>query len=184
MILPDSNRSHVVFIGGRSGVGKTSVAAEMHAKLGEIGIQHAVIEGDVLDLAWPPPWEHGLAEQNLAAIWRNYRELGYRRLVYTNTVSVLEFETLAKAMGDDPEVTTVLLTCEDRTAKERLTGREVGSQRDEHIARSSARAIELEREAPANVVRVATDHRSVAEIAEDILKITGWNQAGRDENHD
>ena len=40
-------------------------------------------------MAYPPPWEHGLAARNLASIWRNYRDLGYRRLIYTNTNSDL-----------------------------------------------------------------------------------------------
>ncbi len=47
------------------------------------------IEGDDLDLAYRLPWEHGLTEKNLAAKWRSYRALGHRRLIYTNTVSVL-----------------------------------------------------------------------------------------------
>ncbi|MGI8701342.1 MAG: adenylyl-sulfate kinase [Nocardioidaceae bacterium] len=81
-------RSEVVVIGGRSGAGKTSVAAEMHAQLARYDVRHCCIEGDNLDMAHPPPWEHGLAAKNLAAMWANYRELGHLRLVYTNTVSV------------------------------------------------------------------------------------------------
>jgi CO dehydrogenase nickel-insertion accessory protein CooC1 len=61
-------QSEVLFIGGRSGVGKSSVAFELHAQLSAQKIKHCVIEGDNLDLAFPPPWEHHLAEQNLAAV--------------------------------------------------------------------------------------------------------------------
>jgi cytidylate kinase len=77
----------LVLIGGRAGVGKTTVAFEMHAKLGADCVQHAVIEGDNLDMAYPTAWEqgHDLAEANLTAIWQNYQRLGYRRLIYTNT---------------------------------------------------------------------------------------------------
>jgi uridine kinase len=99
-----AERSEVLFIGGRSGVGKTSVALELHWRLAEQQVKHCVIEGDTLDQAYPPPWEHGLAEQNLSAIWNNYRALGYWRLIYTNTVSVLYTEALTAAMGDDPLV--------------------------------------------------------------------------------
>ncbi|WP_363457481.1 hypothetical protein [Microbacterium sp. LMI1x-1-1.1] len=79
----------VIFIGGRSGVGKSSVAAEASHLLGLADVQHAVIEGDNLDQAHPPPWRSGipLAERNLAAMWANYREAGYSRLIFTNTVS-------------------------------------------------------------------------------------------------
>lgn len=81
-----------IFIGGRSGVGKSSVAAEASRILARADIRHAVIEGDNLDQAYPQPWRSGLdlAEQNLAAMWANYRAAGYSRVIFTNTVSVLE----------------------------------------------------------------------------------------------
>ena len=68
-------------VGGRSGVAKSSVGNEMHAQLPAARVQHCFIEGNNLDMAYPPPWEHGLAEQNLAAMWANYRALGYRRMI-------------------------------------------------------------------------------------------------------
>lgn len=77
--------SEAVFIGGRSGVGKTSVGFEIHAQLSAAGIRPCLIDGDDLDMAHPPPWEHGLAERHLATMWSNYRELGNRRLIYLNT---------------------------------------------------------------------------------------------------
>ena len=91
--------SRLLVIGGRSGVGKSSVAFALHDLLAADRVRHAVIEGDALDLAWPEPWEHRLAERNLAAMWSNYRALGHHRLVYTNTVSVLHADALAAAMG-------------------------------------------------------------------------------------
>lgn len=47
-----------------------------------------------------------LAERNLATMWSNYRALGYRRLVYLNTASVLPkvIDGLTAAMGDAPSV--------------------------------------------------------------------------------
>jgi hypothetical protein len=74
-----TERSKALFIGGRAGVGKSSVGYEIHAQLTAARIQHCLIEGDNLDMAWPTPHEHGLAEQNLAAMWANYRALGYVR---------------------------------------------------------------------------------------------------------
>lgn len=78
-------------------MGTTTVAHALHRLLAERDVRHAVIEGDLLDPAHPAPWEHGLAERNLAAVWSNYRDLGYRRLIYTNTVALLEARTLALA---------------------------------------------------------------------------------------
>jgi hypothetical protein len=45
------DRSEVVFIGGRSGVGKSSAAYALHSMLSELDVKHCVIEGDTLDLA-------------------------------------------------------------------------------------------------------------------------------------
>src|SRR6185437_7197213 len=103
---------------------------------------HAVIEGDNLDLAYPAPWRSGLmlAERNLAAMWRNYRDAGYSRLIYTNTVSVLEMEQLEEAMGGDVRGVGVLLTGDDETRHARLAVREVGSGLELHIERSNRAA--------------------------------------------
>ena len=102
-----TQRSRALFIGGRAGVGKSSVGYEIHAQLSAARIQHCLIEGDNLDMAWPAPREHGLAEQNLAAMWASYRGLGYRRIIYTNTASVFEkvLSQLTTAMGDSPQAT-------------------------------------------------------------------------------
>jgi hypothetical protein len=168
--------SEVLFLGGRSGVGKSSVGFELHAQLSNSHVQHGLIEGDNLDLAYPPPWEDRLAERNLAAIWANYRELGYRKLIYTNTASVFPeaITDLVGAMGGNPRVIAVLLTCTDATARERLGRREIGSQLDPHFERSSVMARELDERAPDWVHRVVTDGRDVSDIAADVLSRTCW----------
>jgi hypothetical protein len=166
--------SEALFIGGRSGVGKSSVGNEIHVQLSAAGLRHCLIEGDNLDMAFPPPWEHRLAERNLAAMWSNYRALGYRRMIYTNTVSVRFVDDLTAAMGDDPRVTAVLLTASDATARQRLARREIGTALEPHVHRSDAAARELERLSPAWVHRVATDGRPVADIAAEIVALTGW----------
>jgi hypothetical protein len=167
------DRSELLLIGGRSGVGKSSVAAEMHAQLARRQVKHCWIEGDNLDLAYPRPWEHRLAEANLRAIWANYRRLGYRRLIYTNTVSVRHAEELTAALGDSPRTTAVLLTASDETARERLTRREIGGALDVHLERSTAAARELDG-LPPRVLRVPTDARSVADIAAEVVRLIGW----------
>ena len=168
--------SEALFLGGRAGAGKTTVALEVSHQLARAGIRHAVIEGDNLDQAWPEPWRQGipLAERNLAAMWRNYREVGYRRLIYTNTVSVLQLEPLSAALGGEVRGIGVLLTASDETARTRLAAREIGSALDEHVERSARAARELEAQASGSVCRVSTDGRSVAEIARELVALTGW----------
>ncbi len=110
-------RSEVLFIGGRSGVGKSAAAEALHDLLVAADVRHVVIEGDALDLAHPAPHvehpEAHLAERNLATMWERYRSLGHRRLIYTNTSSVLHLDVLTAAMGDEPLATAVLLRAGD-----------------------------------------------------------------------
>jgi len=166
--------SELLVIGGRSGVGKSSVAFEVSAQLAASDVSHAVIEGDFLDLAHPPPRGHRLADKNLATIWANYRDLGHRRLIYTNTASVLHADRIAAVMSGPVHITSVLLACSDRTARERLALREVGSTLCDHIDRSQQASVQLEQSAPASVVRIDTDGGSVAAIASQIIGLTGW----------
>lgn len=97
-------------------------------------------------------------------------------MIYTNTASVLEEVTseLTAAMGEDPRVTAVLLTCSDATARQRLAQREIGTGLDRHIERSDVMARELDRRAPSWVHRVATDGRAVPNIAAEVIALTGW----------
>ncbi|MQA77974.1 MAG: adenylyl-sulfate kinase [Streptosporangiales bacterium] len=169
------SRSEALFIGGRSGVGKTTVAYEIHAQLSAREVRHALIEGDNLDMAYPPTREHGLAERNLAAMWGNYRSLGFRRMIYVNTASVRVVDELTEVMGDRPRVTAVLLTSSDATARERLGRREIGSTLDWHVHRSDLMAAELDEATKPWVHRVATDGRQVSDIAAEVITLTGWD---------
>lgn len=167
--------SEVLFIGGRAGTGKTSVASALHEVLSGWRLRHAVIEGDSLDMAYPPPWEHELDAQNLRAMWANYRALGYRRLIYTNVVSVLEIGKLTAAMGDQPRVTAVLLDVSDGLMVDRLRQRESGLSLERHLQRNAERRALLEREAPDWVHRVPTDGRSLDELALTLARLAGWS---------
>jgi hypothetical protein len=114
-----------------------------------------------------------LAEQNLAAMWKNYRTIGYSRLIFTNTVSVLQVTELSAALGGETRSSAVLLTATDATAAHRLAQREIGTTLVEHIDRSNLAARRLDA-ADQAVSRIATDGRSVAEIVHEILDIAGW----------
>jgi hypothetical protein len=171
-------QTELLLIGGRSGVGKSTVAAEVHRQLSSYDVHHAWIEGDNLDMAYPVPWRQGhlLAEANLAAMWSNYRDHGYTRLIYVNTASVAGhvIAELTAAMGDDPRVTGVLLTSSDDVADERLAQREIGGGLSRARGRSREAAIGLEEEAPAEVTRLDTDGRTVVELAAEVIRLSGW----------
>lgn len=168
----------MLFIGGRSGVGKSTAADALHDLLSAHDVRHAVVEGDTLDLAHPAPHvehpEARLAERNLAAIWANYRALGFHRLVYTNTVSVLETDRLAAAMGDDPAIVAVLLRAGDDQTAARLTRRSGGVLPAAQLAHSARTAGRLDTAAPDHVTRVDTDDSSPADVARRLASLTGW----------
>ena len=142
------------------------------------GVHHAWIEGDNLDMAFPVPWQQGhtLAEANLAAMWSNYRDHGYRRLLYVNTASVAApvIEQLTAAMGDAPRVTGVLLTSSDAVAERRLAQREVGGGLGYAVGRSREAARGLEAEAPQEITRVNTDGRTATDVAAEVIRLSGW----------
>ncbi|MDT0270330.1 hypothetical protein RM844_29065 [Streptomyces sp. DSM 44915] len=169
----------LLLIGGGAGVGKTTVGWEVSALLRAAGTAHCLVEGDYLDQIHPAPADDphrsAITERNAAAIWANYAALGQRRLVYTNTVSVLEEPMLRRAMGGgEISVTRVLLTATEATVRERLAGREIGSGFDAHLDRSLTMARELAASAPEGTVRVPTDGRPVGAIAADVLRAAAW----------
>lgn len=174
----------VLFIGGRSGVGKSTVGWEVCVQLEAAGIAHCYLEGDFLGQVFPAPAgdpdRSVIAFDNLAALWRNFAARGYRRLVFTNTVSVLYADELVRALDAPTRVVSVLLTASDETAGRRLAAREIGSQLDPHLERSARAAVRLERDAPPAVVRIGTDGRRVVDIAADVVAATGWAAAPSD----
>lgn len=168
-----TDRSEVLLIGGRSGVGKSTVGAEVLVQLSAAGVKHALIEGDNLDMAYPPS-AGGLAGENLAAMWANYTALGYHRLIYINTACVRAARQITVAMGDDPRPIGVLLTSSDHASNRRLARREIGSALDWHVQRSRQAAAELDAAAPDWVARIGTDGKAVADIASEVIGVTGW----------
>lgn len=172
-----SSPVEVVLIGGRSGVGKSTVSYEVSDLLGRHGVAHALIDGDNLDAVVPAVEGSALAEANLAAIWRNYAAIGHRRAIYVNTVSVLEAGMIRRALGGDIAIIGVLLTARDAAIADRLGRREIGSALDTHLARSTAAASHLDAAAPGWVHRVATDGLQIEEIAARIVALTGWTDA-------
>ncbi|WP_314173001.1 AAA family ATPase [Streptomyces winkii] len=170
----------MLLIGGRAGAGKSAVGWEVSAQLRAADVAHAIVEGDFMGQVHPAPEgdpdRTGIVERNLTALWANYAELGYSRLIYTNTLSVMpETEPVfRRAMGEDVRIVRVLLTASDGTARERLTERERGSELADGLRSSIRKARLLDEQAPADTVRVRTDGRSVVDIAREVVAATGW----------
>ncbi|MER5512374.1 hypothetical protein ABT052_44950 [Streptomyces sp. NPDC002766] len=174
------DHAEVLLIGGRAGVGKTTVGWEVSALLRSKAVAHAIIDGDFMGQVHPAPegdpHRAEITEINLTAVWANFAQRGYRRLIYTNTVSVLPEATgmFERAMGAGVRITRVLLTASDATARERLLGRELGSELEKELEGSVRKARLLDQRAHAETVRVATDGRVVVDIAREVVTATGW----------
>jgi hypothetical protein len=168
----------VLLIGGRSGVGKSTVGWEVSRQLQRAAVAHCFIEGDNLDQVFPAPPDdpvrERISEANLRAMWMNYRALGHCRLVYTNAAAVLSEDWMTRALGQSVKFVGALLTADDETAIQRLGLREIGGGLDWHIERSRRAAGWLETSAPAWVKRIATDRRTVSDIAQQLIGLMNW----------
>ncbi|KDQ67342.1 hypothetical protein AB0K62_14345 [Streptomyces halstedii] len=177
---PAPGPTEVLLIGGRAGVGKTTVGWEISDRLREAAVAHAILEGDYLGQVHPAPpgdpHRSAVTEANLTAVWGTYAALGHRRLVYTNTVSVLPDSApmFERALGPGVRIIRVLLTATDTTTLTRLTAREIGSALDRELAGSARKSRLLDAHSPPDTVRVATDDRTVGDIAAEVLAVTGW----------
>lgn len=181
----------ILLLGGASGTGKTTVGWELSAILEQRCVAHCVIDGDTLGHIFPaPPGDpsrSGIVERNLASVWSGFAEVGQTRLIYTNTVSVLEEEMIRRAVRAssaggvvssevevEVEFTSVVLVAGARTVAQRLARRETGDRVDLHIDRSLRAAMLLQQRASESVVVISTDGRAVEDVALEVLDATGW----------
>lgn len=168
----------VLLIGGAAGVGKTSVGWEVSTRLATRRVAHWHVDGDALDAVWPRPDDdpdgQRLTRRSLAALAEVFAAEGYRRCLYVQTAAPLDIDLLGRALGEEVELRGVLLTATAATRARRLAGREIGSGLDRHLASSRRMAERLEAESPAWVRRIATDDRPVTEIADEVIKTSGW----------
>jgi len=142
-------------------------------------VAHCLVEGDFLDQAHPAPADDPhrsrITERNPTAVWAGYEALGHHRLIYTNTVSVLEEDMVIRAMGGGGTgITRVLLGAGEETVRGRLTRRGSGSQPLPHLERSRRAARLLDPEAPPGTVRVPTGGLTAEEVAARIVAATAW----------
>lgn len=159
----------VLLIGGAAGVGKSSVGWEVSVQLSRSAVAHWHLEGDVLDAAWPRPTDdqdgQRMTVNNLRAMAGVFATEGYRRCVYVQTASVVDFGLVTQALGG-VRLQGVLLTASETTRIARLSQREIGSDLDRHLSSTRRMADYLERMAPEWVFRVPTDSQTVNEVAQ------------------
>jgi energy-coupling factor transporter ATP-binding protein EcfA2 len=140
MLCPMSDRFRALLVVGASGVGKTSVAHMISRLLSESGRPVAFVDLDSISQFGPPPrqwasYDH-LRQQNIAALWANFRVAGAQFLVIAGHVnSTVARDNYAAALPDC-DLFTVRLVAPTETVRVRIRrrARESGHALDQAIA--------------------------------------------------
>jgi predicted kinase len=183
------NRALIVC--GASGVGKSSVAAEISQVLEAAGASSAFIDVDTVAQFGPVPWRRRrgvsfydtLKCKNVGSLWLNFREAGALHLVVAAHVDSLRLRAQYERALEGCAVQVALLTAPPDLINERLTARprdpfhpmtyvKDGAIRPEVLEGVSAEQTRL-RTAGVHDFCVVND-ASPAQTAARVLELAGW----------
>lgn len=163
----------VLVISGPVGVGKTTVSDAISEILSSKSIHHAVIDLDNLRYAFPRPsndWFHSaLGYKNLAAVWKNYKEVGTTCVIIPNVMEQRsDIEHIKKAIPG-ARVTVVRLQASLKIIHNRLKDREKSEKSlNWHLNRATQLYSQLSQAKIENFV-VDIDNKTPIEIAEEVI---------------
>jgi adenylylsulfate kinase len=177
----DTLGPRALLVNGTVGVGKTSVAEAIHARLSQAQVPNAMFDVDALRRAWPQPpgdrFNKALALRNLTAVTANAVDAGAVRLVLAGVVETpSERDEYEHALG------MPLVLCRLRAdlpvVRERLIGRHGDSDETlkSHLEWHLHRAVELDGILAAAAVDdhvVDVTDLSVTEAAAHVLRTVG-----------
>lgn len=169
-----------LFVNGTTGVGKTSTLQALGAVLAEAGVPHALVDLDMIALAYPPPpgdpYNTKLILANLAAIVPNYRSAGADRIAIAGVLTAVDDrDRYASALGV-PELTVCRLRARPDTVERRLRERhgrdapwELGGFLEGYVRLDA----ELDRAGVDDVV-LDVDDLSARDVARELAAAVGW----------
>ncbi|MGP4114133.1 hypothetical protein ACTWP5_24890 [Streptomyces sp. 4N509B] len=179
----------VLWVCGPPGVGKSEVAWAVYARLLASGVTTAYVDLAQLGFRRPAPADdafgHRLRARGLAAVWPTYRAAGARRLVLCGDVADAETVRAHAAAVPEGRLTLVRLHAGPDVLAERILARGRGEgprlpgdalkglPRGELLRRAEAAAHEARawERAGIDAVRVATDGRTVEDVAAEVAAV-------------
>lgn len=172
-------RVEVLVLCGAAGAGKTATLWEVGHILRTHGVHHALIDTDELDRVWPTPETNegliSISRRNLRALSKTYLSLGIRHFVLCGVMaSIAQSREWIESAFPGAAVTFVRLSAEQSTRGQRLRDREVGSGFDQEMEASDRAARYIQDHDRPGFPSVATDERSVREVAAQVLEVTHW----------
>jgi len=171
-----AERAPLLIITGSIGAGKTTVLGDATGLLCDAKVPHAAIDLDWLTQMFPDPvdYGHSLMMANLAAIWPIYVAAGAQRLLVARALeSRSELEDYRRAVPHADVQVCRLLASIDNMA-ERVRRREIGSWREEGLARSAELARIQDRSLVEDFTINNEAGRNVTELAREVLARAGW----------
>ena len=176
---------------GTSGVGKSSVAAQICQLLTHAGAPSAFIDADTLAQFGPAPWRHQQAVsfydmlkcKNVGSLWPNFRDAGALHLVLAACVDSRQLREQYERALEGCVLQIVLLIAPPDRLRQRLTGRqrdpfhptthaEDGTIREEVLERVAQEQARLQT-AGVHDFAVVND-TSPVQAAARVLKLAGW----------
>jgi hypothetical protein len=168
----------IVLVSGPVGVGKSVVGGEVAEILERNGTPHSFVDFDQIRFTFPrpadDPWGNRLGFENLGAIWRNCSRYGSLNLIISDVVEDESFLGTLKQTIPEGDVSTIQLSASLDTLEARLRKREIGSGLDWHLNRAGELLDSLAQPGTPSDHRIATDSRTVVEIAEEVVSKIAW----------
>jgi hypothetical protein len=141
-------------------------------------VPHATVDFDQLTACYPRPadddrWGTKLGLTNLAALWKNYREAGARRLLIARVIeSRSELDGFREAVPG-ADILVVRLRAAPETLQSRIRRRGPGRGMEWHLQRAVELAPLMDAQHVEDVL-IETDGRDASTIAREILLQVGW----------
>lgn len=168
-------RKSLLIISGSMGAGKSSVLGEASDILTLQNIRHAAIDLDAFGLAHLPSGasNDAVMYRNLQSVCKNYASLGVRRFLVARAIE--DHATLERCRKAVSAKNTVVcrLTASIATMRQRVKMRESGAFQAQFVARVEKLNSILDRARLENFT-IASDRRSVTQIAHEMLLKAGW----------